>query len=99
MDGSVSQQTEARMQGTRKEPTQDPKAASLFDPAIDPLLSVLVPGLGQLNQRRYLAAALHFGTFAFYIVVGVLLGRTNALWFAALWNAWSANDAYRRPPD
>jgi hypothetical protein len=80
-------------------PERERPTASLFDPAIDALLSVLVPGLGQLNQRRYLASALQFGTCAFYILAALVFDRTNALWFAALWNAWSANDAYRRAPD
>jgi hypothetical protein len=87
------------MRNDLRRPVHDPKAASLFDPAIDALLSDLVPGLGQLSPKRYLAAALQFSTFAFYILAAVAFDRSHALWLAAFWNAWSANDAYRRVPD
>jgi hypothetical protein len=59
-------------------------------------LSLLLPGLGQCAQGRYVDAALQFGTVAAY-VGGVFfgLGGGRALLFALLWNAWSVVDAFR----
>ena len=67
---------------------------SLRSPASDALLSVLLPGLGQLAQRRPGTALLQFTTVAAYLGGTLALGSTHALWFAALWNGWSAIDAY-----
>lgn len=59
-------------------------------------LSVLLPGLGQCAQGRYVDAAFQFGTVAAY-VGGVFfgLGGGRALLLALLWNAWSVVDAFR----
>jgi len=57
-------------------------------------LSLLVPGLGQLVQRRPAAALMQFGTVAGYIAVALATGGTRAVWLAFAWNAWSAVDAY-----
>ena len=59
------------------------------------LLSALVPGLGQCVQRRFLAAAVQFGTVASYVVGAHALGGRRALVLALLWNVWSVIDAYR----
>ena len=61
--------------------------------------SALVPGLGQLVQRRFGAAAAQFGTVAAYAALALGSGSTRALWIALAWNAWSAIDAYRRERD
>src|SRR3712207_7462274 len=47
--------------------------------------SVLVPGLGQLAQRRPLTAALQFGTVAAYVASAYAVGGGRALWLAVLW--------------
>ena len=63
------------------------------------LLSALVPGLGQLIQRRPLVAALQFGTVVAY-GFGVLgLGGRRALFLALAWNVWSIVDAVRHEAD
>ena len=70
------------------------KTPSLRSPASDALLSMLLPGLGQLAQRRPGTALLQFTTVAAYLGGALAVGTTHALWFAALWNGWSAIDAY-----
>ena len=61
--------------------------------------SALVPGLGQLVQRRFGAAAMQFGTVAAYAALAIGSGNARGLWIAAAWNVWSAVDAYRRERD
>lgn len=61
--------------------------------------SALVPGLGQLAQRRFGAAAVQFGTVAAYAAVAIGSDNARALWIAVGWNVWSAIDAYRRERD
>ena len=67
-------------------------------PATYALLSAIVPGLGQLAQRRLLTAALQFGTVAAYLATAYAAGGGRALWLAVLWNTWSMVDAYWRSP-
>ena len=62
-------------------------------------LSLLVPGLGQVAQRRYVDAALQFGTVATYVIGVFTLGGGRALLLALLWNAWSVVDAFRHEAD
>lgn len=62
-------------------------------------LSVLVPGLGQLVQRRFGAAIAMFGTVMAYIIGALGLGGRRALLLALLWNLWSVIDAYRHEAD
>jgi hypothetical protein len=57
--------------------------------------SLLIPGLGQFAQRRFLAGAGQLGTVLAYAVTAVALGGGRALIFAVAWNIWSAVDAYR----
>jgi hypothetical protein len=57
-------------------------------------LSLLVPGLGQLSQRRYAAAAIQFGAALTYGVAAISGGWERAVFLAAVWNVWSAVDAY-----
>jgi hypothetical protein len=64
------------------------------------LLSALLPGAGQLAQRRFGAALLQAATVGSYLVAALAAGGDRALWLAFAWNAWSAVEAYwraRRP--
>ena len=60
----------------------------------DLLLSALVPGLGQLAQRRWVPALVQGATVATYLGGAFLAGGEHAYWLALGWNAWSAIDAY-----
>jgi hypothetical protein len=57
-------------------------------------LSVLLPGAGQLAQRRFVAAAIQAATVGMYLVAASNVGGGRALWLALAWNVWSAIDAY-----
>jgi hypothetical protein len=61
----------------------------------DMVLSLFVPGLGQLVQGRRVAAATQFGTVIGYVVASVVGAGGRAWWIALAWNAWTAFDAYR----
>ena len=61
--------------------------------------SVLVPGLGQLAQRRFGAALVQFGTAAAYATAAIGLGSPRASLVGLALNLWSVVDAYRREPD
>ena len=66
---------------------------------VSALLSALVPGLGQLAQRRFLAASVQFGTVATYLVGALAVGGRRALLLAVIWNVGSVIDAYRHETD
>jgi hypothetical protein len=86
---------------THDVPTQieePPLPVEPLSPTSYALLSVLVPGLGQLAQRRPLTAALQFGTVVAYLGSAYAMGGGRALWLAVLWNAWSAVEAWWRSP-
>ena len=86
---------------TRAVPRQveeSPVTVEPWSPTSYALLSVLVPGLGQLAQRRPLTAALQFGTVVAYLGSAYALGGSRALWLAVLWNGWSAVEAWWRSP-
>lgn len=57
-------------------------------------LSVLIPGAGQIAQRRFVAGAMQAATVGTYLVAASNLGGGRALWLALAWNVWSAVDAY-----
>ena len=61
--------------------------------------SVLIPGLGQLAQRRFGAALLQFGTAAAYATAALGLGSPLATLVGLACNIWSVVDAYRHEPD
>jgi hypothetical protein len=64
------------------------------------LLSVLMPGAGQVAQKRWWTALVQSGTVVGYLVGALALGAGNrALWLALAWNVWSSIDAYWRAPD
>ena len=63
------------------------------------LLSVLLPGAGQLAQCRYGAAALQAATVVTYLAAALSAGGGRSFWLAIAWNAWSAVDAYWHAPD
>lgn len=63
------------------------------------ILSLFVPGLGQAAQRRYVDAAVQFGTVATYVVGVFALDGGRALPLALLWNVWSVIDAFRHEAD
>jgi hypothetical protein len=57
-------------------------------------MSLLIPGLGQLLQRRFAAAAIQCGAAATYAVATIGVGSGRAAFLAIAWNVWSAVDAY-----
>ena len=57
-------------------------------------MSLLIPGLGQLFQRRFAAAAMQFGAVVTYAVAMIGGGWGRAAFLAIAWNLWSAVDAY-----
>ena len=57
--------------------------------------SALIPGLGQLLQRRFGAAFLQFGTVVTYLVASGSVHGGRAWLLALFWNLWSVVDAYR----
>ena len=59
------------------------------------LLSLVVPGLGQFAQRRFIVGAGQLATVVAYTVSAFALGGRHALVLAVAWNVWSAIDAYR----
>jgi hypothetical protein len=59
------------------------------------VLSLVVPGLGQFAQRRFLAGATQLGTVVAYGAGALVFGDARALAVAVVWNIWSAIDAYR----
>ncbi|MDF2771351.1 MAG: hypothetical protein K0S86_845 [Geminicoccaceae bacterium] len=59
------------------------------------MLSLLVPGLGQFAQRRFIVGASQLGTVLAYSATALALGGGRAMLIAVAWNVWSAVDAYR----
>ena len=57
-------------------------------------LSLVVPGLGQALQRRWVPAIIHLGAVLTYIFAVREAGWGPAGWFAVAWNVWSAVEAY-----
>jgi hypothetical protein len=57
-------------------------------------LSILLPGAGQVVQRRFVAAAIQAATVGAYLVAASSVGGGRALGLAIGWNVWSAIDAY-----
>jgi hypothetical protein len=80
-------------------PANDNAAAARTRPRERALLSAIVPGLGQLVQRRFLAATLQFGTVAAYLLSAFGLGSGRAMLLALIWNVVSVVDAYRHEAD
>jgi hypothetical protein len=84
---------------TDMKPTPDaplPASVSPRAPAVErAILSLVVPGLGQLAQRRFLTGGGQLGTVLAYATTALALGGGSALWLAIGWNVWSAVDAYR----
>lgn len=65
----------------------------------DMAASLFVPGLGQLMQRRWVAAVTQFATVTGYVIASVVGAGGRAWWLALAWNAWSGFDAYRHRED
>jgi hypothetical protein len=61
--------------------------------------SALVPGLGQLAQRRFRSALVQFGTVASYVVGSFGLHGERAMLLGLFCNVWSSIDAYRHEAD
>src|SRR5687768_18586912 len=57
-------------------------------------LSLLIPGLAQALQQRWVPAVIHLGAVLTYIFGVVQAGWGRAGWLAIAWNLWSAIDAY-----
>ena len=71
------------------------RSVTRWDPGNYFWLSVLLPGAGQVAQRRFVAAAIQAATVGTYLVAASSVGGGGrALWLALAWNAWSAIDAY-----
>jgi hypothetical protein len=64
-------------------------------PSSRAMLSLLLPGLGQFAQRRFVAGVGQLVTVAAYSTTALALSDGRALWLAIAWNLWSAIDAYR----
>jgi len=79
--------------------SEDSGSVAQWSPASFGLLSVLLPGAGQIAQQRFLAAALQLATVGTYLVVAISAGGGRAYLLALAWNAWSALDAYWHAPD
>lgn len=73
-------------------------AVSHWAPSSFSLLSAVLPGAGQLAQRRFGAAALQAATVGAYLAAALNAGGGRSLWLAVAWNAWSAIDAYWHAP-
>jgi hypothetical protein len=69
-------------------------AATQWDPGNYLLLSLLLPGAGQVAQRRFVAAALQAATVGTYLVTALGVRDGPTIWLALAWNGWSAIDAY-----
>ena len=82
---------------TRSE--KDPPPVSVTSPRASAgehaVMSLVLPGLGQFAQRRFIAGASQLGTVIAYGVTAAALGGGRALLLAIAWNVWSAIDAYR----
>ena len=61
--------------------------------------SLLIPGLGQLAQRRFGAALVQFGTAAAYATAAFGYGGPRVMLVGLAWNIWSIVDAYRHDSD
>ena len=70
-----------------------------WSPASYGLLSVLLPGAGQVAQRRFIAAVVQLATVGGYLILASGVGGGRAYLWALAWNAWSAFDAYRSASD
>lgn len=58
-------------------------------------LSLLLPGAGQVAQRRFVSGAIQAATVGTYLVAASSVGGGGrALLLALVWNVWSAIDAY-----
>lgn len=79
-------------------PNDNAPSVAHWDPSSFSLLSLLVPGAGQLAQGRFLAAAVQAATVGTYLAAAMSLGGGRSLWLAVAWNAWSAIDAYWHSP-
>jgi hypothetical protein len=55
--------------------------------------SMILPGLGQLMQRRFGTAALHFASIALYLIAAVRFGGGAWTLGFAFFNLWSCVDA------
>jgi hypothetical protein len=73
---------------------ENSSAVTRWDPNNYFWLSVLLPGAGQVAQRRLGAAAIQAATVGTYLVTAIGVGGGRAVWLALAWNVWSAIDAY-----
>ena len=69
--------------------------APQVSPAGRALQSLLIPGLGQFAQRRFLIGAGQLVTVLAYSATALSLGGPRALLLSIAFNVWSAIDAYR----
>lgn len=78
---------------------EKPRSLAHWSPSSFSLLSLLLPGAGQLAQRRYVAAAVQLLTVGSYLAAATGAGGGRAYLLALAWNAWSAIDAYWHASD
>ncbi|MGH7638957.1 MAG: hypothetical protein ACREOK_15010 [Gemmatimonadaceae bacterium] len=57
-------------------------------------LSLLIPGLAQLLQHRWIPAIIHLGAVGTYLLAVRQAEWGHAGWLALAWNLWSGLDAY-----
>lgn len=71
--------------------------SSLRDPLSDALLSALIPGLGQLNQRRFAPAAWFLAEAVTLVIVLAAAPAMRGLAIAGIIvvTLWAMIDAYR----
>jgi hypothetical protein len=78
---------------------EDLPSATRHHAGTEALASGFIPGVGQLLQRRPLAAVIQFSTVIAYVVIGSAMGLRHAMFFALAWNCYSVIDAYRYRAD
>jgi hypothetical protein len=79
-----------------KAPDAEESASSVsrVDPSNYFWLSIVLPGAGQVAQRRFVPAVIQAATVGTYLIAASQVGGGRALWLALAWNVWSAIDAY-----
>jgi hypothetical protein len=78
---------------------EKPRSVAHWSRSSFAVLSLLLPGAGQVAQRRYGAAALQLATVVTYLATATSAVGSRAFWLALAWNAWSAIDAYWHASD
>jgi hypothetical protein len=86
------------MNEIQQRPQPEPLAPVQATPRARAALSLLLPGLGQFAQRRFLAGTGHLVAVTAYWTMALALGDSRAMWLAIALNIWSGIEAYRHEP-